>query len=142
MLDPTEAFLVVEKKKNSEMAGGEGYSPLKKKFQYLNKMGSGVKKVGKKVKANLMLNVGNNSRTIQNIVFKMIKPMILKAIFIKSLERIVFIGLSLIPINFLPQLKKSDANQNLTILYSYPPLAIFLSFLLYFMREHSAKFIC
>lgn len=144
-LEPTQAFLVTEKKKLAPMTvGGKGntYTGRKKDKGVLSKVGEGVKNLGKNFKANLMLNVGNNSRTIQNIVFKMIKPKILTAIFIKSLERIVFIGLSLIPLNFLPQLKKSDDDKNFNILYSYPILAIFLSFLLYFMREHSAKFIC
>ena len=64
-LEPSEAILVMEQKKHGVSVGGEGNTyKSKKRKSVFSKVGKGVVKIGKNVKANLMLNVGTKSRTI------------------------------------------------------------------------------
>lgn len=79
---------------------------------------------------------------VSEVVFKMVKSKLKKAVFLKVLENITILMLSMIPKVFLPQIKRPPHRRNNLILIICPFLAGILTILRYILREHSARYIC
>ena len=91
---------------------------------------------------------------VSEILFKMIKPLISRAILLNSLENIIIISLSVLIRLFVPEFKaytarkretppltKSENRTMVLNLIIYPVIASVLSFLRYILKEHSAKYV-
>lgn len=96
----------------------------------------------------------NRITDVSSILFSMIRPLISRAIFLKAIENIIIISLSVLIRLFVPKFKSYTARKReqppltteenrdwvLTLLI-YPFIATVLSFFRYLIKEHSAKFV-
>jgi ABC-type multidrug transport system fused ATPase/permease subunit len=78
---------------------------------------------------------------ISDVIFKMVKPKIRMGVFLKVMENLVILVLSLIPKTFLPQIKKPPELRNNAILIICPIIAGLLTILRYILKEHASRFI-
>lgn len=84
----------------------------------------------------------NSPNSVQGIIFELIKPKIIRAILLRITDKFLILLLSLIPLWYLPQLKKKPGDRNDYILFYSPLVCFLLTFLREIVKEHCAKFLC
>lgn len=78
---------------------------------------------------------------VQTLIYKMIKPKIIKAIILRVIEKFIIMALSITPLYYNPQVKKSVSERNNYILLLTPLVAFLLAFLRGIVKEHCNKFL-
>lgn len=82
-----------------------------------------------------------DEKKIQTVIYRLIKPKIANAVLLRILEKVIITALSIIPVYFIPELKKSFEERDVATIVVCPILAFLLTFLRGMIKEHCGKFL-